>query len=130
MEAIAGLSIASNVIQVIGFAFQAVEICNQFYKHGITVDIKSLEETSGELARTTAELEKSLSAGQTSGPLTGSDAELSALSKKVRAAADALNKELQPLRLSPGSGGRAAFGKAFKAQMASFTDGGCEKEAG
>ena len=114
MEAIAGLSIASNVIQVIGFAFQAVEICNQFYKHGTTVDIKSLEETSGELAGTTAELETSLSTGQISGPLTHSDAELSALSKKVCATADALNKELHALQLSPGSGRRAAFGKALK----------------
>ncbi len=114
MEAIASLSLACNVIQVIDFAIKATEICNEFYRHGTTVTVEALNETSGHLSQASTELERCLSAAYVRGPPTSSDAELASLSEKVRDAADGLQKELESLQVAPGSGRRAALGKTIK----------------
>jgi hypothetical protein len=114
MEAIAAFGLFSNIVQVIGFAAQVFELSNEFHKHGIAIDLEALDETNCQLARTTVEMETSLSAARRSGPPSKSDLHLAHLIGDVRKAAEVLNQELQDLQINPRSSRQAAFSKAFK----------------
>ncbi|OAL21345.1 hypothetical protein AYO22_08068 [Fonsecaea multimorphosa] len=96
MEAIAALSLACNIIQVIDSTSKAVKACGQFYKYGTTVDIEDLS--------------YSLPPGT---QLSKTDAALVELGKRVHDLAESLSKELNSLKIAPGLGRRAALVKTF-----------------
>ncbi|KIW32255.1 uncharacterized protein PV07_03815 [Cladophialophora immunda] len=112
MEAVAALSLACNIIQVVDSSFKAVETCIQIYKHGTTIDIEHLSYTSDQLSQSSEALDKAQSV-QARAQLSKNDADLIELGKKVHDAAESLSKELNSLKSAPGAGRRAALVKTI-----------------
>jgi len=115
MDGVTALGLVCNVIQLIEVAWNAVKACDQFYKHGTTVEIQEMRCTSQQLGQCTSSLHDSLGKVPQKALLLESDVELTELSKRCRDTAETLEKELKSLESAPRSGRRAAIVKTVKA---------------
>src|SRR5438552_1076295 len=91
-EAIAALSLAGNIIQVVDFGLKVVSKCKEVHREGTTINIRDLEDMSTHLASLTGHLNCSMQNAPQ--PLTREDQELKGLSVKCSKLAAELQDEL------------------------------------
>jgi hypothetical protein len=111
MEALAVLSVACNIMQVIQFGHETVSICRSMYNDkSPAADVAYNGDT---LRNVSKDLQASI-ASIPSKSLQTDEKELQCIATKVVALADDLQKELQKCQVSSGSPKMAVFGKALK----------------
>ncbi|KAL8722593.1 MAG: hypothetical protein Q9225_000949 [Loekoesia sp. 1 TL-2023] len=112
MEGLAALGLAANVIQLVGAAVSAYEVCHEIYSLGASIEDSRMKTTSEELLQSYSVLKDSLAqSGNTGSNPLGSSVELSNLASKCCETATTLNKELQSLSKSSGGGFRQTVAK-------------------
>ena len=104
MEAIAALSLAYNVVQLVELGLKIVSECRQIYEHGSTIKDRDFASTTRNMSAVCGDLNKALLKRQTLQPLTREDTELLDMAKQCQVLAVELQKELRKAdQYSPGS---------------------------
>lgn len=109
MEAIAALSLACNVIQVLGVGHSAITLCKDIYKDGRDVRTSILQETSRQLNESMEDLKTSHSVACTD--------TLYSLSEKCQSTAQALQRELEALIIPAKSKTSLVLGQVLKSMV-------------
>ncbi|KAN0089015.1 hypothetical protein V8E51_019275 [Hyaloscypha variabilis] len=100
MEAVAALSVACNVMQVISFAHETISLCKRLHQGGLLDE--DLANNARHLSSLSASLRDSINAVQTSRPLTKEQNGLQAVAERCLEASTKLRLELDKFTM-PGS---------------------------
>ena len=108
MEAIAALSLACNVIQVVDFGIKVASKSRELYRDGSTSENEDLRHTTDQLFQASTSLEKSMKGAN--------DKELETIAIECQSAAQKLLLKLDDLKLGANKNSRGirAFGRAVK----------------
>ncbi|OQV07182.1 NACHT domain-containing protein [Cladophialophora immunda] len=118
MEALAAFGLACNVIQVVDASWKAYEIYTQFRERGTTARADELRHSAQHLVKCNKSLQDSLS-NAPKFPLLQSGVDLSELSRNCIQSAEELEKELEKIKVGPGSSRLSTWGKTIKAKWKS-----------
>ncbi|PMD31899.1 hypothetical protein L207DRAFT_187662 [Hyaloscypha variabilis F] len=100
MEAVAALSIACNVMQVISFAHETISLCKRLHQGGLLDE--DLANNARHLSSLSASLRDSINAARTPRPLTKEQNGLQAVAERCLEASTKLRLELDKFTM-PGS---------------------------
>ncbi|KAE9364918.1 hypothetical protein N431DRAFT_386847 [Stipitochalara longipes BDJ] len=115
MEAVAALSIACNVMQVISFGHETISLCKRLH-HGGSLNA-DLEHNARHLSGLSESLRDSISAARTARPLTKEQNDLKAVAERCLEASTKLRHELDKFSMPGTPSGLATLKKAFRAQF-------------
>ncbi|OAL22982.1 hypothetical protein AYO22_06890 [Fonsecaea multimorphosa] len=118
MEALAAFGLACNVIQVVDASWKAFDIYTQFRERGTTARADELRHSTQHLVTCNKSLQDSLS-NAPAFPLLPSGVDFTELTKNCIESAEELGKELEKIKLEPGSGRFSTLRKAVRANWKS-----------
>lgn len=129
MEAIAVLSLASNVIQVVDFTATTARWCKQVYNTGQTAANEDLDRNSQRLSESTVRLSEAIADASKSQKIIAKDKqELLVQARDCTDLAERLHEELAKLRLDGSRSRRVAFTKTVQTRWNAKKIQSLEKE--
>lgn len=113
MEAVATLSLACSVVQLVDFSLKATDTCRELYKAGSTRNHKAIESQATELRKLCASVESTLQQASGGTTLSQDSQNLQQCATRCTDAAAELEDAFSKLRINPGKK-RDALGKTIK----------------
>jgi polyhydroxyalkanoate synthesis regulator phasin len=119
MEALAGLAVASNILQLAHLGIEGIAVCKELHEKGSIDSDNAIERYSEDLKTLCKNLEDDLKQRRTTLARDG----INALAQDVAAAAEELRVELNKLKLSK-SQGMARLASTFKTSLKTLVKSG------
>ncbi|KAL8684257.1 MAG: hypothetical protein Q9224_006484, partial [Gallowayella concinna] len=113
MEALAALSLACNVVQLVDFGLTIARDCRQIYKTGETIKQQDFVSQTKNLSAISGSLKDAIPTLQ---PLTKADTELYNIANECQDLAMDLQKELEEISKGPSGSLRASFTKTIRSR--------------
>ena len=109
MDPLTTLGVIANMVQLLDAGANAISLCHQIYKAGVSVDDSQMITTSEQLHKCYLDLNDSISKNNASGPRVFKGSTLSHFVTQCCETAKELSTELNSLRRPPGRGLHKTF---------------------